>query len=299
MHETGHLLGCPHQASGVMLRDYVTLNRTFTCREPFSTRTKSPGQRLCLPADECGWHRLDTLRFRFHPCFRLPPDVPAATEDSVQVWAVDSASLLITAAAGIAWIEIFTEGDELCRSHIEYLDTPSPPRQVLLSETDLRSRLAADKQKKRLRLEIFSAGLGSKVVDDFEQLTSKTSRIKLSNGQSAFRGGQLGASSMEGTTKHEVMLFSVTDSKRVLLSVRVYHGFAVDGLEFVYEDGATQLFGKRGGQAGGSEFSLNTRRGEVIFGFHVRAGLWIDGIQILTTLGRKSEIYGNATGGSG
>lgn len=34
-------------------------------------------------------------------------------------------------------------------------------------------------------------------------------------------------------------------------------------------------------------------------GFYVRSGKWIDGIQLLTSQGRKSEIYGNATGGSG
>ena len=44
---------------------------------------------------------------------------------------------------------------------------------------------------------------------------------------------------------------------------------------------------------------VDTRRGETLSGFYVRAGLWIDGIQILTSLGRRSGIYGNAQGGSG
>jgi hypothetical protein len=44
---------------------------------------------------------------------------------------------------------------------------------------------------------------------------------------------------------------------------------------------------------------VDTRRGETLSGFYVRAGLWIDGIQILTSLGRRSRIYGNAHGGSG
>lgn len=52
LHETGHLFGCPHQESGVMLRDYVTLNRSFLTRESFSTRTKSKGG-LVLEKDEC------------------------------------------------------------------------------------------------------------------------------------------------------------------------------------------------------------------------------------------------------
>ena len=34
-------------------------------------------------------------------------------------------------------------------------------------------------------------------------------------------------------------------------------------------------------------------------GFYLRAGLWIDGLQILTSLGRRSEIFGNPIGGSG
>lgn len=43
----------------------------------------------------------------------------------------------------------------------------------------------------------------------------------------------------------------------------------------------------------------DTRRGEIILGFYVRAGAWVDGIEILTSQGRKSGIYGNASGGSG
>lgn len=303
MHETGHLFGCPHQESGVMLRDYVILNRTFTCREPFSTRTKSPGQRLCLPNDECKWHRLDCLRFRFHPCFRLPSDTPLNLDGSVQVWAVDNGNVLVTAATGIAWIEIYTEGDDLCRNHIEYMDNNalagSPPKQVLLTEMELRSRLPMDKQKAKLKLQIFSAGQGKHVVDDFAQLASKTSRLKLSNGQTAFRGGKLGFSQLEGSRPDEVQLSSAVDQRKLLRQVKVYHGFALDGIEFVYEDTTTQLFGKRGGKPGGSEFNLDTRRGEIIIGFYLRAGLWIDGVQILTNLGRRSEIFGNPNGGSG
>lgn len=45
--------------------------------------------------------------------------------------------------------------------------------------------------------------------------------------------------------------------------------------------------------------STDTRRGENLLGFFIRAGLWIDGIEILTSLGRRSGVYGNALGGSG
>ena len=36
-----------------MLRDYVTLNRTFTTREPYSTRTRSQGQLVASSWEAC------------------------------------------------------------------------------------------------------------------------------------------------------------------------------------------------------------------------------------------------------
>lgn len=45
--------------------------------------------------------------------------------------------------------------------------------------------------------------------------------------------------------------------------------------------------------------NADTRRGEILLGFYVRAGHWIDAIEVLTSLGRKSGVFGNATGGSG
>merc|ERR1711881_829393 len=100
--------------------------------------------------------------------------------------------------------------------------------------------------------------------------------------------------------KEKDILGNETVKAKVIRSVKVYHGLALDGIEFCHEDGSSQLFGARGGKPGGDEFVLDTRIGETIAGFYIRAGAWIDGLQIITTMtGRKSPIYGDATGGSG
>lgn len=286
-----------------MMRDYTRLNRTFTCREPYSTRTKEPGQRLVLPKDECGWHRLDALRFRFHPCFQLPSDAMLNVDKSVQVWTVENGNVLVTAATGIAWIEIYPEGDDECRHWIEYVEQNSPasaaPRQVSLTEQLIKDQLPSEKKKRKISLKVFSCGGADHEVKDFSQLASVAGKIKLPDGRAGFKSSKLGSSEMEGTQPYEHILGSCRKKSELLLSIKVYHGDYLDGLEFFYENGTSELFGKRGGRAGGSDFPLDTRRGEMLLGFHVRAGFWIDAIQIMTTTGRRSEMFGNTNGGSG
>lgn len=314
MHETGHLFGCPHQDSGVMLRDYVVLNRTFVVREAYCTRTKSKGG-LALQGDECTWHRLDCLRFRAHPAFRLPNDPPMHSDSSVQAFPIEGNNVLAVAATGVSFVEIYGEGDDICRAWIEYPADQGPSsRQVTLNEQDIRARLPEQKRKGSVKLSIKSHGGGSLDIDDFKRFTSKDSCVKLPNGKSAFQSQKLGFSQMEGSQPQQVIFTTSKKQSRALSRVTVYHGGSMDGLEFVYDDGTNQLFGQRGGKQGGDNFDfgeylmkgciesilteIDVRRGEYITGFNLRSGFWIDGLQILTSLGRKSPMYGNAHGGS-
>lgn len=302
LHELGHLFGSPHQTSGVMRRDYLTISHTFLVQLPPRKGTGATETRLCLQEDECSWHRLDCLRFRHHPCFRLPDDPPRIHDEDVQVWPVENSGVLATSTAGLAFVELFTGDDVLCRSYIEYGDghAASYPRQVFVTEPELRNRLPESHRAAGiLRVAFHSVGLSTSVVEDFALLASKVSRIRLSNGQAAFRGTKLGLSALLDSKAEELLLSSTTTSPpKLLVTIRVYHGLYVDGIEFVYEDATSQIFGKKGGKSGGSEFALDTRRGETLLGFHVRTGAWIDALQILTSLGRRSEVFGSSAGGS-
>ena len=260
LHETGHCLGLPHRESGVMARDYVHFNRTFMCREPYSTRTNAKGMRLCLPKDECAWHRLDTLNFKYHPCFRLPTDPPLNPDDGIQVWPARNGELIITSPTGIAFIEIICDGeDDRCNAWLEYgngdVASGGPPRQVQLKEDEMYSKLSGERKNKRIKLKIHSAGLQEIIVEDVAQLLkSKEHIVRLPNGQHGFKGIKLGHSQQQGSQPEQVIFESAHIRTKLLSVVRVWSGFALDGLEFCYEDSTTQMFGKKGGHR--SEFML-------------------------------------------
>lgn len=289
------MFGCPHQSKGIMLQDYGVFNRTFLTKEPYSVRTRQAGLQPCLPEHECAWHRLDALRFRSHPCFKLVTDLPVVAEEGVQVWAVDQGRLLVTAKSGVSFVEIRPEGEEFCDTWIEYAEgSEGYPKHILLTESDLRNRLPPELKQRKLKLEIFSHACGRYVVEDVSNAMVK---VKMPKGQIGFMGPKFGHGNQPGTQAQDLFFPHVLDQKKLLLSIKIYYDFALDGLELVYQDLSSVLFGKKGSKE--STFNLDIRRGETLSGFFVRAGVWVDGIEILTSLGRRSGVFGNPTGGEG
>ncbi|RPA98889.1 hypothetical protein L873DRAFT_1686008, partial [Choiromyces venosus 120613-1] len=273
-------------------RDLDHINRTFLMKEPYSFRTKSPGLRFCVPKNESSWPRVDCLRFRYHPCFRIPTDpVPPPLPDNPQVYAVEN-GIVAGALGGIVLVEIYTDG--VYRAHREF--TNKPEREVSLLEDDLRGILPDDHKTKPMKLRIYSAGQGKTVVEDFS--TIKSSKVQLPNGYGvAFKSSSLGRPKTGGSEPQQLILHTVTPG-RMLTSIRVFHNSTLGGLEFMYEDSSTQLFGRRESSENQekvevSDFPLDTRKGESLLGFCVRSGAQVEGIEILTSFGRRSPMFGN------
>ncbi|KAK9475387.1 putative peptidase family-domain-containing protein [Dipodascopsis tothii] len=271
MHEVGHLLGCPHQPDGIMLRAYVVLHRSFIVRDP-----RVPSQ-VWMAQDECGWHRLDLLRFRCHPMFRLPPEplVPAAKPALLPV----ENGAIAASKTGIYLIEIHVGGS--CRAHLEYPD--GPKHEIFLYEQELRSLLPAEFQRGSapLKLSILALGQQQLDVDDFSAALAR-SRVDIGARQAFY--SVMPQSVDANDTTHRVLF-------RRIVRVRVYHGAAVDGLEFFYDSGSA-MFGNRGGSP--SDFTLEPA--ETLVGLALRSGAWLDAVQLVTNI-KRSPMYGNATGG--
>lgn len=268
LREIGRLFGCREQESGIMSRDYLRFNRTFTSWEPFCTRTKEQGLRLCLSQDETSWHRLDALRFRLHPCFRHPSDSPSCSNGSIQVWPVDCGKVLLTSMSGIAFIEIYVDEETICKTYLDYMNgdlgnnNNGLSRQITLTEEDIRARLPDDRKKaKKLKLIIYSGSLQSHIIDDFSRLKAKDSKLKLPNGHVGCRSNNLGSNLRLDTVPEDLILDFAFIQTKLLTSVKVYHdSVSVGGIEFCYEDATSQLFGKHCSFSGNiSEYVLGEK----------------------------------------
>ncbi|CCE62477.1 hypothetical protein TPHA_0C03240 [Tetrapisispora phaffii CBS 4417] len=340
MHEIGHLLGCPHEENGVMLRDYVRLNRSFLTRESFCLRTNSNGAKPPIyPREECTWHRLDLLRFLYHPSFTLPQDFydPSFLRPSKinsdgltqpALFPLGNGSCMIKSEGGIYCIEIIC-GD-LTRAYIEYLPKSlggtGTQKEVILSLQDLRSRIPPNHLEKHandFKIGILCTNGPNKTFDNFPNLLNIST---ISMAKYNYPGNVKGIKSpLLGNSNRGSEFDIIPINIKNITMVRVYYGSALDGLRFYQRTDdpnkppsippRTYVSGLKDSMKNfsindkntynvliGNEttnFSdINLENGEIIKEFNVRCGAWIDGIQIVTSRGRSSPMFGNANGGS-
>ncbi|SCV05422.1 LANO_0H07140g1_1 [Lachancea nothofagi CBS 11611] len=245
MHEIGHLLGSPHQESGVMLRDYVRLNRSFLTKEAFSTRTNSYGAKPPVyPREECTWHRLDLLKFLYHPSFTVPQDyydcsmmkpsrIGGYTVASPSVYVLPNNCCALKSETGIYCIQIIC-GD-LARAHIEYLPLSlggnGPQKEVMLSLDDLRSRIPPEQvEQYRNSFKVKVAAVNSPEAE-WEKFPEFLQASHVAMAQYGFPNNVIGMRSIMygGADRGQDVGIIPFDGQNVS-GVRVYHGGALDGV---------------------------------------------------------------------
>lgn len=332
MHEIGHLLGCPHQVDGIMLRSYVWWNRSFMTRELESLRTRSRGE-LIGPRGwlkTCHWHILDLIRFLHHDSFSLPIDqfdkvyttkrAKSNNEPVPQKYNTPSKEVFVTSKE-IYLVELIT--DDLARFHIpfypEYYGGKGHTSEITLNYDTCYQNLRAANNNCKENFDVRVLSLSGELFfkNMKKECSSSDNVIRsdfgLNRGQiTAYKSQLLGRSK----NKESVIGFDVRNVTRV----RVYHGLALDGIRFYYSQTGVppvparnylKSFIKRTpkhAESGGettvlignekphyTEFSLQP--GEVITKFHFRNGGWIDAVQIELSSDRVSPMYGNQNGG--
>lgn len=316
MHEIGHLLGCPHQVDGVMLRDYIRWNRAFMTRE---TKCLRENTLLAVISRDgtwdktCHWNILDLIRFLYHGSFSLPIDRFSKAHSTIMNSASDEKTSpsvvhtgrreLMIKGDGIYMAELIT--DDLARHHTVFY-----PRDYQgQGETDtltldydecyknISSRHAKCPRNFQVRV---LATSGELFFDDFYAATkasAETVRLPLAS-VPAVKSHLLGRSNKNPEFMVEFSLQDVTQ-------VRVYHGGALDGIRFTLRNPEKkQLILKSfalsnsvlvGFETGGSSDWL-VPNGEVIAKMYVRNGAWIDAIQFETDRGTVSPMFGNNGG---
>lgn len=295
LHEVGHLLGCPHRPSGIMHRDYLCFNRSFCTKESYSVRTKTRPWGPCLPDSECTWHRLDLVRFRYHPLFGLPSD-PPANDTNLFYYPVKD-GLHVVSCEGVVLIEIYI-GDH-CHGHIEFCD--SPRKDILLREAALRDHANLRHRNEPLRVLVLSAALRELVIHDFAaELSSSSLPLALGLGTRSGILGHLNPAFPESTIDFSDRLHTLTEIRMPpplssnspstihLTCPGVRSGLYIDGIGFLFADHSSTLLSGRGGSL--HAFPIDGPRGERISAFYVWSAVWIDALQVATSWGRTRYV---------
>lgn len=304
MHEIGHSLGCPHQENGVMLRDYTTMDRKFLTTEASCNRTRRGRWGPVLSKDEPGWHRLDILRFLYHPAFALPGDfqdaafkpqftlvnqgmkLPDGMSGEPTFIAVNEDTLDIVSNTGIYLIECHV--GEWSRLHYEYLPGfchgSEPQKYVRLQYSLIQQQLAEQFRGKPVKMEVLCMGFGQRSINDVKSyLKDHSKTFQLSNGIMAKKSDLYG---LRQSKKIEAVY-----PKKQIAFFRVSHGGALDGIEAHFTDGSSVSFGNT---KHFTDFRLD--KDEFVTGISFRSGAWVDSVQF-TTNKRVSPNFGG-NGGS-
>lgn len=256
MHEIGHLLGCPHQENGVMLRDYVWFNRSFMTRESECLRRKT--RPVCIPSNGfwdkvCHWHILDLYRFLYHGSFSIMSDFLDSTfnkvantlevsqrnpktqdADAALAYSLPSGGVVLKSDSGIYLIEYIVK--DLARSFIVFLPKlyggPGVQNEVYLDYKQGLEELKRNGKDpdQNYNIKVLSIG-GEYSINNFKNACQGGENIVKSHFNFSDREITGYKSTLLGKSKdkkEQIIGFDIFSVRKI----RIYHGGALDGMTF-------------------------------------------------------------------
>ncbi|CDS82189.1 related to RSC2-member of RSC complex [Sporisorium scitamineum] len=323
-HEAGHALNNPHWPSGLMARGYVEFNRAFMTREPGCRRNGVPPGRFFAPIHAGNddkhnhIHRAQAVRARWHPCFYIPSDPPLPYlvsndqptwrqwNENEPSWTSTPQGAVLKCDSGIGAIEVEVNGEY--KTHIEWLNLPSssqrpqmPPRQTMIDAAYLSGLVGFDvnhPSSPHAKLNALGCNMRQAQLDGFrEHGIARPLRIAGidSSRRTVLRTLSLGQVNRSGKQWDLIFPFARNDGSHAeLVAIEIFSGAGLDGVVLHFSNGSVSRFGP----CGGSPFRMQVDAGDRIQRLDVRAGAWIDALEVVMKSGKSSGMRGNTTGGS-
>ena len=322
-HEAGHALNNPHWPSGLMARGYVEFNRAFMTREPGCHRNGIPHGRFFAPIHSGNddkhnhIHRAQAVRARWHPCFYIPSDPPlpylGSNDQATWVrwnehgpsWTSTPRGALLKCDSGIGAVEVEVNGEY--KTHIEWLNLASasqpaqaPPKETLFDAAYLSGLVGFDvmhPSSPRVKLNAVACNMRQTELDDFRAhgIARPLTVAGISPSRTVIKSLPHGQTNRGGRQWELIFPHERDDAPRVqLVAIDIFSGASLDGLQLHYSNGTRCVFGP----CGGTPFRLQVGAGDTIQRLNVRAGAWIDAVEVVLKSGKSSGMRGNATGGS-
>ncbi|KAJ3091610.1 hypothetical protein HK102_014096 [Quaeritorhiza haematococci] len=136
------------------------------------------------------------------------------------------------------------------------------------------------------------------VIEDLTRWYSSGRTVQTPFGVQGYKGMSVGAGASAGSQPFQVFFLKPCgDGLAFLVRVRVHYGAFVDLVRFEYSDGSVEVVGtKREGIEGLSVRELCLGPNETIEKIHIRAGAWVDGLDMISTSGRRLNWAGGMGG---
>jgi Jacalin-like lectin domain len=238
--------------------------------------------------------------FRYHPCFLLPTEI-AAKPDQTMYWPCEN-GLIVTSPSGIILVLIRVTGTSFPVGWFEYAQRPE--QEVFLFESDIKDRMPEGDRESDITLEPISAGGGRATISWQRALATGTIHLPQES-RDVFRSREVngtGAGTSPSMASHAVDVTfkdKYTPAKLICLrtilrdtaNIGISHAHVLYSIEFCFADGSSTMFGAPRTRNKITDVVIDAENGEVVTGFMIRAGEWIDALKVVTNR-RESNWLG-------